>query len=184
MNDGSIIALYFRRDENAIRETEKSYGGKLQGIAQRILECFEDAQECVNDTYLKAWDTIPPQRPKAFFAYLAKICRNFAFGKLDWKQAAKRHGEVIALTEELEACIPDRNREGEVERREIIRALNEFLEGLPTQSRHLFLRRYWYGDTIGEIAARYGYSESKVKTQLFRTREKLRGYLQKEEIGI
>lgn len=184
MNDGSIIALYFRRNEDAIRETERAYGGKLHGIAQRILECFEDAQECVNDTYLKAWDTIPPQRPKAFFGYLAKICRNFAFGKLDWKQAAKRHGEVIALTEELEACIPDRSREGEVERREIIRALNKFLEGLPTQSRHLFLRRYWYGDTIGEIAARYGYSESKVKTQLFRTREKLRGYLQKEEIGI
>lgn len=184
MNDVSIIALYLQRDENAIRETERAYGGKLHGIAQRILACHEDAQECVNDTYLKAWNTIPPQRPKAFFAYLAKICRNFAFGKLDWKQAAKRHGEVIALTQELEGCIPDRSREGEMERKEIIRVLNTFLEALPEQSRLLFLRRYWCGDTIGEIAARYGYSESKVKTQLFRTREKLRNYLQKEEIGV
>lgn len=184
MNDANIIALYFRRDEAAIRETERAYGGKLQGIAQRILSSHEDAQECVNDTYLKAWDTIPPQRPNAFFAYLAKICRNFAFGKLDWKQAAKRNGDVVALTEELEACIPDKSREGEWERKEIIRALNKFLEELPEESRRMFLRRYWYGDSVAEIAARYAVTESKVKTRLFRTREKLRDYLQKEEIGV
>lgn len=184
MNDASIIALYFRRDEAAIRETERAYGGKLHGIAQRILSSREDAQECVSDTYLKAWDTIPPQKPKAFFAYLAKICRNFAFGRLDWKQAAKRNGDVIALTEELEACIPDKCAEGAWERKELIRALNAFLEVLPQESRRFFLRRYWYGDSIGEIASRYGVSESMVKTRLFRTREKLRAHLQKEGIGV
>lgn len=184
MNDVSIIALYLQRDETAIQETDRTYGGKLQGIAYRILSCYEDAQECVSDTYLKAWDTIPPQRPRAFFGYLAKICRNFAFGKLDWKQAAKRNGEVIALTEELAACIPDKSREGEIERKELVRVLNLFLNGLPQENRLLFLRRYWYGDTIGEIAARYGMSESNVKTRLFRIREKLRKHLQREEISV
>lgn len=184
MNDANIIALYFQRDENAIRETERAYGGRLHGVAQRIVECREDAEECVNDTYLKAWNTIPPQRPNYFYAFLAKICRHLAFGKLDWKQAVKRNGEMVALTEELEACIPDRSREAEWERKETVRVLNTFLDGLPRESRLLFLRRYWYGDSIGEIAARYGYSESKVKTRLFRTREKLRSYLQKEEIGV
>lgn len=184
MNDANIIALYFQRDEGAIRETERAYGGKLYSVAQRIVECREDAEECVNDTYLKAWNAIPPQKPNYFYAFLAKICRHLAFGKLDWKQAAKRNGEVIALTEELEACIPDKTREGQQERKEVVRALNDFLDGLNRESRLLFLRRYWYGDSIREIAVRYGMSESKVKTQLFRTREKLRAYLQKEEIGV
>lgn len=184
MNDANIIALYFQRDENAIRETQRAYGGKLYGVAQRIVECREDAEECVSDTYLKAWNAIPPQKPSYFYAFLAKICRHLAFGKLDWKQAAKRSGDVVALTEELEACIPDKSREGQQERKAVIQALNAFLDGLPRESRLLFLRRYWYGDSIREIAARYGYSESKVKTQLFRTREKLRDYLQKEEIGV
>lgn len=184
MNDANIIALYFQRDEGAIRETERAYGGKLYSVAQRIVECREDAEECVNDTYLKAWNAIPPQKPNYFYAFLAKICRHLAFGKLDWKQAAKRNGDVIALTEELEACIPDKTREGQQERKEVVRALNDFLDGLNRESRLLFLRRYWYGDSIREIAVRYGMSESKVKTQLFRTREKLRAYLQKEEIGV
>ncbi len=184
MNDASILALYFQRDERAIGETEQAYGGKLYGIAQRILMCHEDSQECVNDTYFKAWDSIPPQRPNYFLAYLAKICRHLAFGRLDWNQAAKRNGEMVALTEELEACIPDKSREGQQEQREIIGALNAFLKDLPQESRLLFLRRYWYGDSIREIAARYGYSESKVKTRLFRTREKLRDYLQKEGFGV
>lgn len=184
MNDANIIALYFQRDEGTIRETERAYGGKLYSVAQRIVECREDAEECVNDTYLKAWNAIPPQKPNYFYAFLAKICRHLAFGKLDWKQAAKRNGDVIALTEELEACIPDKTREGQQERKEVVRALNDFLDGLNRESRLLFLRRYWYGDSIREIAVRYGMSESKVKTQLFRTREKLRAYLQKEEIGV
>lgn len=184
MNDANIIALYFQRNENAILETERSYGGKLHGIAQRIVQCAQDAEECVNDTYLKAWDSIPPQRPNCFFAYLAKICRNLAFGRLDWKQAAKRNGDVVALTEELEACIPDTSKEREPERREIAGALNRFLKDQSEESRLIFLRRYFYGDSIAEISARYGVSESKVKTRLFRTREKLRAYLQKEGIAV
>ena len=133
---------------------------------------------------MKAWETIPPKRPAYFYAYLAKICRFFALGKLDWKAAAKRKAEVVSLTDEMALCIPDQRREAEVNAKEIGRAMNVFLGNLNQESRVIFLRRYWFCDTIAEIAERYGISESKVKMRLHRTRTKLAKYLNKEGIGI
>ena len=184
MEDTHILDLYFARNEEAIRQTDAVYGRKLYRLADRILQDAMDSEEAVSDTYMKAWETIPPQRPDFFYAYLAKLCRFFALGKLDWKMAAKRRAEVVSLTEEMALCIPDRRKEAEVTAQEIGRAMNAFLAELPQESRLIFLRRYWFCDTIAEIAERYGISESKVKMRLHRTRTKLANYLNKEGIGI
>lgn len=184
MEDAEILTLYWRRDEEAIRQTEIAYGRRLHALAEKILQSHEDAQESVSDTYMKTWDTIPPQRPNYFFAYLAKICRNFAFGRLDWKKAAKRNAEVVSLTQEMELCIPDPSRERKLEGEALGRILNRFLEDLPQEKRLIFMRRYWYADSIQQIAARYHISQSKVKTQLHRTRVKLHDYLEKEGVCV
>ena len=122
--------------------------------------------------------------PTYFYAYLAKICRFVSFGRLDWKNAAKRKAEVVELTAEMELCIPDTRRDLELEDKEIGRVMDAFLEGLPRETRLIFLRRYWHADSIAEIAARYGITESKVKMQLSRTRSKLRTYLEREGIKV
>ena len=184
MEDANIIDLYFARSEDAIRETDAVYGKKLFRLANRILQDEQDSEESVSDTYLKAWETIPPHRPTYFYAYLAKLCRFSALGKLDWKNAAKRKAEVVSLTDEMALCIPDQKREAEVSAKELGRAMNVFLEKLPQESRVIFLRRYWFCDTIAEIAARYGISESKVKMRLHRTRTQLADFLTKEEIPV
>ena len=184
MTDAEIIQLYWSRNEDAIRETDAVYGRKLHTLAERIVQNNEDAQECVSDTYMKTWDTIPPQRPQYFFAYIAKICRNFALGVLDWKNAAKRKGEVVALTQEMAACIPDPQHERRLEGEELGKVLNRFLETLSYESRVIFLRRYWYLDSIAEISEGLGITQSKVKTQLHRTRAKLHAFLAKEGIAV
>ena len=184
MTDLQIIDLYWARNEQAIQETDLRYGTRLHTLANKIVQNYEDAQECVSDTYLKTWETIPPKRPDYFFAYIAKICRNFALGVLDWKSAAKRKGEVVALTQEMEACIPDPQHERKLEREELGEILNRFLQTLSRDNRVIFLRRYWYLDTVAEIASRYGMSQSKVKTQLHRTRAKLHAFLEKEGIAV
>ena len=184
MEDVKIIDLYFVRNEEAITQTDAVYGRKLFRLAQRILHDEQDSEESVSDTYMKTWETIPPQRPTYFYAYLAKLCRYFALGKLDWKNAAKRKAEVVSLTDEMALCIPDKRKEAEVSAKEIGRAMNEFLENLSQESRVIFLRRYWFCDTIAEIAERYGISESKVKMRLMRTRNQLAEYLNKEGITV
>lgn len=184
MDDCKILDLYWKRNDLAITETHKAYGPKLFALSQRILENHQDAEENVNDTYLRTWDTIPPQRPKFFCAFLCKICRRLALDRLDWNRAAKRNAEILTLTEEMSQCIPD-SRESEVlEARSLRRTLESFLITLPPQTRLIFLRRYLYVDTVAEIAKRYGMTESKVKMQLHRTREKLRVYLAKEGINV
>ena len=184
MEDANIIELYFARNEDAIQQTDAAYGRKLYCLADRILHDPQDSEESVSDTYMKAWETIPPKRPAYFYAYLAKICRFFALGKLDWKAAAKRKAEVVSLTDEMTLCIPDRKREAEMEAKEIGRAMNVFLGNLNQESRVIFLRRYWFCDTIAEIAGRYGISESKVKMRLHRTRTQLAEFLSKEGITV
>ena len=184
MEDAKIIDLYFARNEDAIRQTEAAYGRRLFSLAERILHSQQDAEETVSDTYLKTWETIPPHRPTYFYPYLAKICRFFALGKLDWMTAAKRKAEVVSLTEEMALCIPDARTNAEIEGKEIGRLLDTFLEGLSQESRLIFLRRYWFCDSIGEIAARYKISESKVKMRLHRTRHQLADYLNREGISI
>ena len=184
MDDTKIIALFLSRDEEAICQTDKAYGRKLDVLANRILCSREDAQECVNDTYLKTWNSIPPHRPNCFFAFLASICRHLSLNRLDWNLATKRNAEVVSLTQEMEQCIPDRMIEAKLEGKELGKLLNEFLAALPQDSRVIFLRRYWYVDTVAEIAARYGMTESKVKMQLSRTRAKLLAFLEKEGITV
>lgn len=184
MEDVKIIDLYFARSEDAVQQTDAAYGKKLFSLADRILHDAQDSEESVSDTYMKTWQTIPPQRPVYFYAYLAKLCRFFALGKLDWKMAAKRNAEVVSLTEEMELCIPDRRKEAEADGKEIGRAMNAFLESISQESRVIFLRRYWFCDTIAEIAERYGISESKVKMRLLRTRNQLAEFLSKEGIPV
>lgn len=184
MDDREILDLFWARDERAIEMTQRAHGGKLNRLAVGILRTEEDAEECVSDTYWKAWETIPPQRPNYFFAYLAKICRFLCFGRLDWQNAQKRSADVVSLTEEMELCIPDCSRDRQLESRELGRLLTKFLDTLPKESRVIFLRRYWYAQSVREIAIGCGVSESKVKTQLHRTRNKLRGYLEKEGIAV
>ena len=184
MEDAKILDLYFARDEDAIRETDTAYGKRLHTLAKNILRNREDAEESVNDTYAEVWKSIPPRRPKYFFAFLASICRHLSLNRVDWKQAAKRRAQVVPLTEEMENCIPDAVHERQMEAKELGRLLDLFLEGLPKDSRLIFLRRYWYVDSVPEIAARYGMTESKAKMQLSRTKEKLRLFLEQEGIYV
>ena len=164
MEDSKILELYWSRDEQAIAETRASYGLPLLTLANRILSSREDSEETVSDTYLRAWQTIPPERPKDFLAFLRRICRNLAFDRLDWNRAAKRNPELNRLS--------------------LKETLERFLRQLPKESRGIFLRRYLYGDSVGEIAQRYAIGESKVKMQLHRTREKLRRFLEQEGIAL
>ena len=182
MKDDEIIALYFRRDEDAIRQTELAYGGKLYNLSYRLLWNREDAEESVSDTYMKAWENIPPTKPTFFYAYLAKICRFLAMGKLDWNNAAKRKAEVVELSDEMENCIPDLSREMQIQSQELGALLSEFLGTLSPENRQIFKRRYWYAESIAEIAQRFHLGESNVKTKLMRTRNALRSFLEKEGI--
>lgn len=182
MKDDEIIALYFRRDEDAIRQTELAYGGKLYNLSYRLLWNREDAEESVSDTYMKAWENIPPTKPTFFYAYLAKICRFLAMGKLDWNNAAKRKAEVVELSDEMESCIPDLSREMQIQSQELGALLSEFLGTLSPENRQIFMRRYWYAESIAEIAQRFHLGESNVKTKLMRTRNALRSFLEKEGI--
>ena len=184
MNDNEIIQLFFTRNEDAIQQTADRYGASLTRLSENILRNREDAQECVNDTYLKAWDTIPPTRPKRFFTYLARICRYYAFDRLDWNNAAKRKAEVVALTQEMEECIPGTWLEEELTNAEISSLIGDFLRKQPADTRMIFVRRYWYGDSISEIALRYEISQNAVMMRLSRTRGKLAAYLKKEGIRV
>ena len=184
MDDSKIIELFFARNEDAIKHTDDAYGRRLFHLADNIVHNDQDAEESVNDTYMKAWDTIPPQRPEHFFGYIAKICRNFALKRIDWQKAKKRNAEVVTLTQEMENCIPDTYRDMEADERELGRILDAFLRTLTPENQMVFLRRYWYVDTIAEIAVRYGISESAVQMRLNRTRSKLAMYLAKEGIKV
>lgn len=184
MEDSKIIALFWQRNEQAVKETDTAYGGRLYSLSNHILRNPEDAQECVNDTYMETWNSIPPRKPTYFYAYLAAICRHLSLDRLDWRMAAKRNVELVTLSQEMENCIPDRRQEAEFDRRELRRILEGFLDSLSKENRLIFLRRYLYADTVAEIAARYSISESKVKTQLHRTRKKLLAVLNKEGITV
>ena len=180
MEDREILALFQRRDQGAIPALEEQYGKRLRTLAGRLLGSLQDAEECVSDTYLAAWNAIPPEKPVYLFAYLAAICRNRALTYLERERTQKRRGELVVLTEELEQCIPDARREREADSREIGEALNCFLSGLASEPRRFFLRRYWYAESVKEVAKSCGVSESKVKMSLHRTRKKLREFLQEE----
>lgn len=182
MEDREIVALYWQRSDRAVAETADKLGEYCFTIANRILGDREDAQECVNDTYLAVWNAIPPHRPEHLAPFVGKIARRIAVNRLAARRAAKRQGEETALAlEELAECIGDRGAvEEDAEAAELSDAVNRFLRGLPERQRSVFVLRYWYLDSIADIAAQYGWSESKVKSMLHRIRGRLRKYLEKE----
>lgn len=182
MEDNKIIDLYFARSESAISQTAAKYGGYCYCIADGILSDREDAEECVNDTYLAAWNAMPPRRPNILSAFLGKITRNISLDRWKRRSAQKRGGGETALSlEELEECLADhRTPEKAVERREVLQAVNHFLEKLPETQRNIFVCRYWYLDSIEAISSRFGYSQSKVTTMLHRLRKKLAAQLEEE----
>lgn len=184
MEDSKILELFFARNEDAIKYTDETYGRRLYYLADKIVQNGQDAEESVSDTYLKAWDSIPPHKPQYFFAYIARICRNFALDKLDWKNAAKRKAEIVSLTQEMEACVPDAVRDRTLEGKELGMILDSFLRTLSAENRMIFMRRYWFADTVAEIAVRYGISESAVRMRLNRTRDKLAIYLKQEGVHL
>lgn len=181
MEDQKIIELFFARSEEAIEWTRKKYGALCAWIAGNILSNPEDADECVNDALLALWNTIPPARPQRLGAYAARIARNQAGKRLTYNAAQKRGDGMTLSLEELDACLAgSADVEQEVQSRELTRVIEGFLDTLDADSRNIFLRRYWFFDSIEQIAAGFGMTQSKVKTRLFRTRGKLREYLIKE----
>ena len=183
MEDSRIIDLYWARSEEAVAQTARKYGGYCRRIARNILFNPEDTDECVNDTYLRAWDTIPPQRPKVLQTFLARITRNLSLDRWRRNHARKRDSGGFLALEELEECVPgsDGNMSEDIAIRD---ALNGFLGSLKPEHRKIFLRRYWYLSPVKEIAEDYSISESKVKMILLRTREKLIVHLEREGIGL
>lgn len=184
MEDSRIVELFWQRDERAIAETDRKYGAYCRTVALRVLNNEQDAEESVNDGYLDAWNRIPPHRPSALGAFLGKIVRHLAIDKLRKRNSQKRGGqEVFAALDELEECIPsDSDVEQEFQKNELARAINDFLSSLPETERRVFLRRYWYMDPVSQLCERFGFSESKVKTMLYRTREKLRTFLAEQNL--
>lgn len=182
MEDSRIIELYWQRSENAITETDKKYGAYCSTVAFNILLNQEDAEECVNDTWLGAWNAIPPNRPSILRAFLAKITRNLSIKRLEKKLAEKRGGmaEFIVL-DELEECIGDQTDvEGIVESHELEELIRRFVRGLPERDGNIFIRRYFFTDSVASIAERYRISENHVMVILSRTRKKLKKELMKE----
>lgn len=182
MDDSRIIGLYFERNESAVSETEKKYKNFCFSIANNILHNNEDAAECVNDTFLGAWNAIPPHNPENLQAYLGKITRNLSLKKWREKNAQKRGGSSVQVSlEELEECIPSGLTIDEyIETEELTSIINSFLSALPESERRVFLRRYWYYDSIDDICGRFGFGKSKVKMILKRTRDRLHKRLNKE----
>lgn len=186
MEDQQIIDLFFSRSENAISETAHKYGRYCHSIAYRILQNEEDSEECVNDTYLKAWDAIPPKHPEKLSAFLGKLTRNLSLHLYEKHHAEKRgSGRVALALDELSDCVPSADNVAQaVDDMALAEILNHFLGVLPAQPRTMFLRRYWYFDSVSEIASLFGVSESKVKMSLLRTRGKLKQFLEKEGVCL
>lgn len=183
MEDSKIIDLYFERSQSAISETQKKYGRYCHTVAYNVLYSDEDAEECVNDTYLKAWQSIPPHRPTLLSSFLGRITRNLALDRYDQRTAQKRGGTTELVLEEISECIPDTS--GEDGSDEALKnAINKFLASLPKRTRIIFMQRYWYLSSISEISKSLGVSESNVKVILMRTRKKFKAHLEKEEIFI
>lgn len=185
MDDAGILALYFARDEQALAETASKYGPHCYSVSYQILRCRQDAEECVNDTYIRAWNAIPPARPTFLGAFLMKITRNLSLSVYKAARAEKRGGGQIveSLTRELADCITG-NPESMLEAAELSRVLDRFLRTLSQKERCIFLRRYWHADSISDIAAQCHMASGTVKSSLHRTRAKLKKFLQEEGIFV
>ncbi len=181
--DGEIIALYWERDERAIRETEHKYGRLCHSISYGILHSESDTEECVNDTYLCLWNTIPPERPLDFVAYICRIVRNISFKRRTYNRAEKRSAFAVVSLSDLDELLPDSDT-WDIADEELGRMINDFLSTEKKANRMVFVRHYFFGEELTAIAARYGYSENKVKSTLFRMRGRLKKYLHERGIGL
>lgn len=184
MDDLMIIELYFARNEQAIHETDIKYGKLCFRVANNVLGNVEDSKECVNDTYLSVWNAIPPTRPNNFVAFICKIVRNLSLRRLDFNLAKKRNPDVKVSFSELEEILPDNRINPGTGDEEVGRLISNFLRKEKADSRNVFIRKYYFFDSVSDIAGRYSFTESKVKNMLYHTRNKLREYLKKEGIEI
>lgn len=179
MDDADIVKLYWQRDERAIPETAVKYGNYCASIARNMLGSEEDAEECVNDTYLSAWNSMPPNRPQVLSVFLGKLTRNLSLNRLKYNTALKRSSgeEPLVLDEIAELVSGEESAEQKLAHQELLAAINSFLRSLPESKRRIFVCRYWYFDSIAAIASRFGMSANHVSVTLSRLRCKLRKYL-------
>ncbi len=186
MEDGQIVELFLARDETAIGSAAEKYGLRLRALARRIVREPRTAEECENDAYLAAWNAIPPHEPRDYlYAFLARLVRNIALNRCRDRERLKRAAFVSELSREMEECIPaPDDLESRLDDMALKEALDRFLGTLHEEKRNIFLRRYWYMDSVEEIARRFGMSRSRVKTTLYRIRNQLREYLKKEGYAL
>ena len=184
MEDSRIIELYESRDQQAISQSDMKYGGYCYSVGYNILGVREDTEECVNETWLRAWNSIPPQKPRMLSAFFGRITRNIAFDRYRASKAAKRgKGEIAAVLEELDECIPDNDTtESLCDGRHLEGLINEFLGELQERDRNIFLQRYWFATPIKEISKKHAMNLNTVKASLFRSRNKLKALLEKEGV--
>ncbi len=185
IDDEKIIEMFFERSEQGIRELDMKYGAICHNLAYNIVNNRQDAEECVNDAYLGAWNAIPPTRPNPLLSYIVKIVRNISL-KIYWrKEAAKRSGHYKVALEEVESYIADQKTvEDEIEARELARIIEDFLDTLTLENRVIFMRRYWFADSYKDIAEFVGLSEKNISVRLTRIREKMKQYLIEREVFI
>ncbi len=185
MEDSLIIGLFLERSERALEELDQKYGHAVKKTASNILCDRLDVEECVNDTYLGCWNSIPPQRPDPLVSYVCKIARNLAVNRYHANRAAKRNGAYDLILDELEEAVPaSMDVETEAEAKELAAAIDRFLAGLRREDRVLFVRRYFYADSVANLAARTGESANRISVRLFRIRGKLRKQLAKEGYAV
>lgn len=185
MNDEMIIELFWNRSENAISETDKKYGAYCYRVSFNVLSNKEDAEECVSDTYLKTWNSIPPTRPTRLMAFLGKIARNISLNLLKMNTAKKRGGDLVkVIEEELDECAPQNPVEEEVNRGLVLDCINSYLNRQTELKANIFVRRYWYMDTIKAISNRYKMNENTVSTILMKMRNELKENLMKEGFEV
>lgn len=185
MDDWKIIELYWERKEEAIKETSLKYGGLCTHIAGNILASYEDREECMNDTYFAVWNAIPEERPDIFSAFIGRITRNLALKRYEYLSAAKRNPAAVTSLGELEECISGTESvESEIEKRHIENTINKFLWRQSEEKRTVFIRRYWYFDSIESICKYTGFTQSKVKSMLYEMRKKLKKYLESEGVAV
>lgn len=184
MDDKQIIRLFFERSEQAITELSQKYGGLCMKIARSILNDHQDAEECVNDAYLGAWNSIPPQSPDPLRSYICRIVRNRSLKKLRTNSAIKRGSQFEVSLSELEDCIPDSSMDEQLSISELSAQINAFLAVLPKDDRLMFVKRYWFSESISELADAFGITENNVSVRLSRIRGKLHQYLNREEANI
>lgn len=186
MNDEMIVDLYLQKNQNAITESAVQYGTKLKQISFNIVQNISDAEECENDTYLSAWNSIPPHSPKKYlFSFLAKIIRNLSINLYNKNHTQKRYANMVELTKEMEECIPSPNDEiCKITEIELTESISRFLKTLAKEEQAIFVTRYWYSEPIKAVASKFGVSQSKTKSMLMRTRNKLKKHFESEGLEL